>query len=247
MDKEVIIKIHNLDKNYGKLQILKNINVNVRKYDVIAIIGPSGGGKSTFLRCINLLEIPTAGEILINGLNILESKNNINKMRQKVGMVFQHFNLFSNKNVLENLILAPIKTGLFKKQEAIYNAELMLKKVGLSDKRDAMPSQLSGGQKQRIAIARALCMKPDVVLFDEPTSSLDPEMVGDVLSIIRELAKEGLTMIIVTHEMGFAKNVANRIFFMDKGEIMLDEEPKKLFENPKLPRLKNFLDKVLNH
>ncbi len=242
-----MIEIRNLSKKYGNLEVIKNISTKISKGDIISIIGPSGGGKSTFLRCINHLELADSGEILINGCNILNEQIDINKIRQKVSMVFQHFNLFANKNVLQNLCLAPVKTGILNEDEAIKKAEILLKKVGLSDKKEVMPHKLSGGQKQRIAIARSLMMNPDVILFDEPTSALDPEMIGEVLSIMKDLAAEGLTMIVVTHEMGFARNVANRIFFMDKGELAVDASPKEVFENPKNERLKEFLNKVLNH
>lgn len=242
-----MIKIKNLIKKYGNLEVLKDISVEVKKGDIIAIIGPSGGGKSTFLRCLNKLEIADSGSIFINDLDILDKKTNINKIRQKVSMVFQHFNLFNNKNVLENLCLAPVQTKILNKEEAIVKARDLLKKVGLSDKENYYPHKLSGGQKQRIAIARSLMMNPDVILFDEPTSALDPEMIGEVLNIMRELAKEGLTMLVVTHEMGFARNVANRIFFMDKGIIAVDDSPKNAFDSPKNERLKEFLNQVLNH
>lgn len=242
-----MIEIRNLSKKYGNLEVIKNISTKISKGDIISIIGPSGGGKSTFLRCINRLELADSGEILINGCNILNEQIDINKIRQKVSMVFQHFNLFANKNVIQNLCLAPVKTGILNEDEAIKKAEILLKKVGLFDKKEAMPHKLSGGQKQRIAIARSLMMNPDVILFDEPTSALDPEMIGEVLSIMKDLAAEGLTMIVVTHEMGFARNVANRIFFMDKGELAVDASPKEVFENPKNERLKEFLNKVLNH
>ncbi|HEH5497280.1 amino acid ABC transporter ATP-binding protein [Campylobacter coli] len=242
-----MIEIRNLSKKYGNLEVIKNISTKISKGDIISIIGPSGGGKSTFLRCINRLELADSGEILINGCNILNEQIDINKIRQKVSMVFQHFNLFANKNVLQNLCLAPVKTGILNEDEAIKKAEILLKKVGLSDKKEVMPHKLSGGQKQRIAIARSLMMNPDVILFDEPTSALDPEMIGEVLSIMKDLAAEGLTMIVVTHEMGFARNVANRIFFMDKGELAVDASPKEVFDNPKNERLKEFLNKVLNH
>ncbi|HEB9321751.1 TPA: amino acid ABC transporter ATP-binding protein [Campylobacter coli] len=242
-----MIEIRNLSKKYGNLEVIKNISTKISKGDIISIIGPSGGGKSTFLRCINRLELADSGEILINGCNILNEQIDINKIRQKVSMVFQHFNLFANKNVLQNLCLAPVKTGILNEDEAIKKAEILLKKVGLFDKKEAMPHKLSGGQKQRIAIARSLMMNPDVILFDEPTSALDPEMIGEVLSIMKDLAAEGLTMIVVTHEMGFARNVANRIFFMDKGELAVDASPKEVFDNPKNERLKEFLNKVLNH
>ncbi|MBF7048448.1 amino acid ABC transporter ATP-binding protein [Campylobacter volucris] len=242
-----MIKIENLVKKYGNLEVLKNISTTINKGDIIAIIGPSGGGKSTFLRCLNKLETPDSGNIFINNVDILDKKTNINQIRQKVSMVFQHFNLFNNKNVLENLCLAPVQTKIMDKEEAAKKARNLLKKVGLSDKENYFPHKLSGGQKQRIAIARSLMMNPDVILFDEPTSALDPEMIGEVLSIMKEVAKEGLTMLVVTHEMGFARNVANRIFFMDKGIIAVDENPKTAFENPKNERLKEFLNQVLNH
>ncbi len=242
-----MIEIRNLNKKYGNLEVIKNISTKISKGDIISVIGPSGGGKSTFLRCINRLELADSGEILIKGNNILDEQTDINKIRQKVSMVFQHFNLFANKNVLQNLCLTPIKTGILNEDEAVKKAEILLKKVGLSDKKEVMPHKLSGGQKQRIAIARSLMMNPDVILFDEPTSALDPEMIGEVLSIMKDLAAEGLTMIVVTHEMGFARNVANRIFFMDKGELAVDASPKEVFENPKNERLKEFLNKVLNH
>lgn len=242
-----MIRVENLVKIYGDLQVLKGINTQISKGEVVAIIGPSGGGKSTFLRCINRLEEPTSGHIFINGEDILNPKTDINKIRQKVSMVFQHFNLFANKSVLENLTLAPIKTGLYKKEEAEFKAINLLKKVGLQSKKDEFPHKLSGGQKQRIAIARALAMNPDIILFDEPTSALDPETIGEVLGIMKEVAKDGLTMLVVTHEMGFARNVANRILFMENGLITQDSDPKTAFENPQNPRLKEFLNKVLNH
>ena len=242
-----MIEISNLTKSYGNLSVLKGISKTINKGDIVAIIGPSGGGKSTFLRCLNLLEIPSGGTIKIDGEDITDKHTDINKIRRKVSMVFQHFNLFANKNVLENLTLAPIKAGIYTKEQAFAKAEELLQKVGLSDKAYAYPLKLSGGQKQRIAIARSLAVNPDVILFDEPTSALDPEMIGEVLGIMKEVAKEGITMLVVTHEMGFARNVANRIFFMEGGKIAVDDTPKNVFENPQNPRLKEFLNKILNH
>ena len=242
-----MIEIKNLNKSYGDLRVLNDISVNIKKGEVIAIIGPSGGGKSTLLRCINRLEEPDRGHIKINGEDILDKKSDINKIRQKVSMVFQHFNLFANKNVLQNLTLAPIKAGILDKESAERRADELLKSVGLSDKKFAYPHKLSGGQKQRIAIARSLAMETEVILFDEPTSALDPEMIGEVLDIMKDVAAKGITMLVVTHEMGFARNVANRIFFMDKGKIAVDDTPKNVFTNPQHERLREFLGKILNH
>ena len=241
-----MIKIEKLCKNYDKLEVLKGIDAQVNKGDIIAIIGPSGSGKSTFLRCINKLEEPTSGHIYIKNQDIMSDNTDINLIRQKVGMVFQHFNLFPHKTVMENLTLAPMKLKNLSQEEAEKKALILLEKVGLKDKASAYPNLLSGGQKQRIAIARALAMEPEVMLFDEPTSALDPEMIKEVLDVMRELAQEGMTMLIVTHEMGFAKNVANRIFFMDRGTILEDTTPTELFSNPKHERTQEFLNKVLN-
>lgn len=241
-----MIRIENLYKRFGKLEVLKGIDINVEKGEIIAIIGPSGSGKSTFLRCINRLEEPTDGKIFIDGENILSKETNINKIREKVGMVFQHFNLFPHKNVIKNITLAPIKIKNYSVELAEKKADNLLNKVGLLDKKYSYPNQLSGGQKQRIAIARALAMEPEVMLFDEPTSALDPEMIKEVLDVMIELAREGMTMLIVTHEMGFAKNVATRILFMNDGKILEDETPEEFFNNPKHSRTKEFLYKVLN-
>ena len=241
-----MINVENLSKNFGDLKVLKNISTTINKGEIISIIGPSGSGKSTFLRCINKLEEPTEGHIYIDGMDLMDKKTDINKIRERVGMVFQHFNLFPNMTVLENLTLSPIMVKKESKEEAEKYALYLLEKVGLSDKANSYPNQLSGGQKQRIAIARALAMKPEVILFDEPTSALDPEMIKEVLDVMRDLAKEGMTMLIVTHEMGFARNVGNRILFMDNGEIIEDCSPKDFFENPTNERIKDFLNKVLN-
>ncbi len=241
-----MIKIEKLLKSYGELGVLKGIDAQVNKGDIIAIIGPSGSGKSTFLRCINKLEEPSGGHIYIKNQDIMADDTDINLIRQKVGMVFQHFNLFPHKTVMENLTLAPMKLKNLSQEEAEKKALVLLEKVGLKDKASSYPNQLSGGQKQRIAIARALAMEPEIMLFDEPTSALDPEMIKEVLDVMRELAQEGMTMLIVTHEMGFAKNVANRIFFMDRGTILEDTTPAELFSNPKHERTQEFLNKVLN-
>ena len=241
-----MINVENLSKNFGNLKVLKNISTTINKGEIISIIGPSGSGKSTFLRCINKLEESTEGHIYIDGMDLMDKNTDINKIRERVGMVFQHFNLFPNMTVLENLTLSPVMVKKESKEEAEKYASYLLEKVGLSDKSNSYPAQLSGGQKQRIAIARALAMKPKVILFDEPTSALDPEMIKEVLDVMRDLAKEGMTMLIVTHEMGFARNVGNRILFMDNGEIIEDCSPKDFFENPTNERIKDFLNKVLN-
>ena len=241
-----MIRVEHLYKNFGQLEVLKDISVNIKKGEVIAIIGPSGSGKSTFLRCLNLLEEPTGGAIYIKDKNLMDDKTDINLVRRNVGMVFQHFNLFPHKTVLENLTLAPMKVKNMKQKDIEEKAYKLLEKVGLKEKASAYPNQLSGGQKQRIAIARALAMDPEVILFDEPTSALDPEMIKEVLDVMKNLAEEGMTMIIVTHEMGFAKNVADRVFFMDRGNILEDTTPEELFNNPKHERTQEFLNKVLN-
>lgn len=240
-----MIKIDNLCKSFGKNQILKGISTTIKKGEVVVIIGPSGSGKSTFLRCLNCLETITDGNIIFEGQNITDKNININLHRQKMGMVFQHFNLFPHLTVMENITISPIKVKKVDKQTIEKEALELLKLVGLEEKANVYPSSLSGGQKQRIAIIRALAMKPDVLLFDEPTSALDPEMVGDVLDVMKNLAKNGMTMVVVTHEMGFAKEVANRVIFMDGGVICEDSCPKEIFENPKHPRTIEFLSKVL--
>ncbi|WP_314085919.1 amino acid ABC transporter ATP-binding protein [Lactococcus chungangensis] len=240
------IDITDLHKSFGSNEVLKGITTRFNEGDVVCIIGPSGSGKSTFLRTLNGLEEITSGTVIVDGYDLTNTKTNLNQVRQEVGMVFQQFNLFPNMTVLENIIYAPLELKKMSKDEAHTKALDLLKKVGLSDKADAMPESLSGGQKQRVAIARALAMDPDLMLFDEPTSALDPEMVGDVLEVMQELAKEGMTMLIVTHEMGFARKVANRVIFTDGGEILEDNTPDQVFENPQHPRLKDFLNKVLN-
>ena len=240
-----MIHVKNLKKSFGKVSVLKGIDEHIEKGEVVVVIGPSGSGKSTFLRCLNLLEEPTSGEIIFEGNNIMDKGVDINKIREKMGMVFQNFNLFPHKSVIENITLAPIKIKGISKSEAERKAMKLLKMVGLEDKRNAYPSSLSGGQKQRIAIARALAMEPDVMLFDEPTSALDPEMVGEVLSVMKKLAKEGMTMVVVTHEMGFAREVGDRILFIDGGKVLEEGKPSEIFENPKNSRTKDFLSKVL--
>ena len=241
----VVIKVSDLQKSFGSLDVLKGINTEIKKGEVVVVIGPSGSGKSTFLRCLNRLEESTGGTIEFNGVNITDKKVNINKHREKMGMVFQQFNLFNNLTILKNITLAPVKLGLMGKKEAEEKAMELLKRVGLEDKANAYPSQLSGGQKQRVAIVRALAMNPEVMLFDEPTSALDPEMVGEVLDVMKELARSGMTMVVVTHEMGFAKEVGSRVVFMDEGVIMEENSPDEFFSNPKNPRLRDFLSKVL--
>ena len=242
---ETIIKVEHLSKKFGENEVLKDINYEIKQGEVVVIIGPSGSGKSTFLRCMNLLETPTSGQILFEGQDITDPKNDIFKMREKMGMVFQNFNLFPNMSVLDNITLSPVKVKKENKQAAETYAKELLKTVGLPDKANAYPQSLSGGQQQRIAIARALAMKPDVMLFDEPTSALDPEMVGEVLGVMQRLAKEGMTMVIVTHEMGFAKEVGDKIVFMDGGYIVEEGTPEEVFGNPQHNRTKDFLSKVL--
>ena len=240
-----MIDVKNLTKSFGDLEVLKGVRQHINKGERVVLIGPSGSGKSTFLRCLNLLETPTSGEIIFEGQSITDEKCDINKIRQKMGMVFQHFNLFPNMTILKNITLAPVRTGLMKKEEAEKKARELLKRVGLEDKADSYPAQLSGGQKQRIAIVRALCMQPEVMLFDEPTSALDPEMVGEVLDVMKELAKSGMTMVCVTHEMGFAREVADRVLFMDEGNIVEEGTPEEIFGSPKEKRTQDFLNKVL--
>ena len=240
-----MIDVKNLSKSFGDLEVLKGVSQHISKGERVVLIGPSGSGKSTFLRCLNLLETPTGGEIIFDGQSITDDKCDINKIRQKMGMVFQHFNLFPNMTILKNITLAPVRTGLMNKEEAEKKARELLKRVGLEDKADSYPAQLSGGQKQRIAIVRALCMQPEVMLFDEPTSALDPEMVGEVLDVMKELAKSGMTMVCVTHEMGFAREVADRVLFMDEGNIVEEGTPEEIFGSPKEKRTQDFLNKVL--
>jgi len=240
-----VIDIRDLHKSFGKLEVLKGINETIEKNEVVCVIGPSGSGKSTFLRCLNLLEEPTSGEIFIDGVKINDPKQDINKLRQKMGMVFQSFNLFPHKTALENITLAPVKVNGMSKEAADKLGMELLERVGLSDKANVYPRSLSGGQKQRVAIARALAMQPEIMLFDEPTSALDPEMVGEVLEVMRELAHQGMTMVIVTHEMGFAREVANRVLFMDGGYVIEQGAPKEIFDNPQNERTQSFLSKVL--
>ena len=240
------VDVTDLKKNYGSNHVLKGINFKVKNNEVVVLIGPSGSGKSTVLRCLNKLEEPTSGSIIIDGHDISDPKTDIDKARENIGMVFQHFNLFNNLTVGENITLAPVELGKLEKEQAEFVAKNLLETVGLADKYDAMPASLSGGQKQRVAIARALAMKPDIMLFDEPTSALDPEMVGDVLEVMKELAKDGMTMVVVTHEMGFAKEVADRVVFMADGHVMEEGTPEEVFDNPQNERTKAFLDKVIN-
>ena len=240
-----MIDVNNLHKNFADNQVLKGITTTINSGDVLCIIGPSGSGKSTFLRCLNLLEQPTSGQIIFRGVDLTDKKVNINQHRQKMGMVFQQFHLFPHMTVLDNLITSPVMLKKVPKEEATAKAMELLKRVGLDDRADAYPDQLSGGQKQRVAIVRALCMEPDVMLFDEPTSALDPEMVGEVLDVMKELANGGMTMVVVTHEMGFAREVSNRVVFMDEGIIMEEGTPEEIFDHPQCERLQTFLSKVL--
>ena len=242
---DVLIKVEGLKKSFGEIDVLKGIDTEIKRGEVVCIIGASGSGKSTFLRCLNLLEEPTGGRIFFNDVDITDPKTDINLHRQKMGMVFQQFNLFPHMTVLKNMTIAPIKVLGISKEEAEDRAMKLLERVGLADRADSYPSQLSGGQKQRVAIVRALCMQPDVMLFDEPTSALDPEMVGEVLDVMKQLAKEGMTMAVVTHEMGFAREVSDRVFFIDEVIIMEEGSPEEVFGNPKSPRLQDFLSKVI--
>ncbi len=244
-DSEVLIEIRNLGKSFGDHEVLKDISLDVHKGEVISIIGPSGCGKSTFLRSINLLERPTAGSIVFEGIDILDPRTDIDLLRRRIGMVFQNFNLFPNKKVKENIMLAPVKLGIMTEEEASAKADELLARIGLQDKADQYPSRLSGGQQQRVAIARALAMNPDVMLFDEPTSALDPEMVGEVLKIIKDLADSGMTMLVVTHEMGFAREISDRVLFFNEGVIAEENTPDEFFGNPQNERLKDFLSKIL--
>ena len=244
-DKQLKIHVTNLKKNFGKLEVLKDISMDVHEGEVVVLLGPSGSGKSTLLRCLNQLETATAGQIIIDGHDVTDKHTDINKVRENIGMVFQHFNLFNHLTVLDNMTLAPVHLKLMSKEEAKVEAMRLLERVGLADKADAFPSQLSGGQTQRVAIARALEMKPDIMLFDEPTSALDPEMVGEVLAVMKELARDGMTMVVVTHEIGFAREVASRVIFMEGGYIVEEGTPDEVILNPKEPRTIDFLSKVL--
>ena len=245
MNDNILINVTDLKKTFGDHEVLKGINTTISKGEVIAIIGPSGCGKSTFLRSLNLLEVPTSGTITFEGTDITDKSVDINKMRQKIGMVFQQFNLFTNMTVKQNIMLAPVKLGIMNSEDAEKKAMELLGRIGLPDKADAYPAMLSGGQKQRIAIARSLAMNPDVMLFDEPTSALDPEMVGEVLNLMKQLAADGMTMVVVTHEMGFAREVASRVIFINEGIIQEENKPEEFFKNPKNPRLRDFLSRVL--
>ena len=246
MTTDALIRVENLEKTFGgRIHALNGVSAEIHKGEVVVVIGPSGSGKSTFLRCLNLLELPSAGRITFEGVDITDPKVNINRHRQKMGMVFQHFNLFPNMTVLGNMTIAPIKLKLKTREAAEAQAKQLLTRVGLADRADAYPNQLSGGQKQRIAIVRALCMEPDVMLFDEPTSALDPEMVGEVLDVMKQLAREGMTMVVVTQEMGFAREVGDRVIFMDSGKIIEQGTPRQIFDHPQNPRLQEFLGKIL--
>jgi glutamine transport system ATP-binding protein len=244
-NRKVKIHVSHLKKSFGSLEVLKDINTDIYEGEVVVVLGPSGSGKSTFLRCINRLEDITSGDVIVDGINVSDKKTDINKVRENVGMVFQHFNLFNNLDVMGNMILAPVETKKAKKAEAKENALKLLERVGLQDKVNAFPAQLSGGQKQRVAIARALAMNPDILLFDEPTSALDPEMVGEVLAVMKQLAREGMTMVVVTHEIGFAREVADRVIFMEGGYIVEEGTPEEVILNPSEERTKDFLSKVL--
>ena len=244
-DKKTMVHVENLKKNFGKLEVLKDISVDIAEGEVVVLLGPSGSGKSTFLRCLNQLEIATAGKILVDGNDVTDKHIDINKVRENIGMVFQHFNLFDHKTVLENIMMAPVELKKMTKEEAKEKGMQLLKRVGMDSKADCYPSQISGGQKQRVAIARALDMNPKIMLFDEPTSALDPEMVGEVLAVMKELASEGMTMVVVTHEIGFAREVADRVIFMDDGYIVEQGTPQEVILNPKEPRTIDFLNKVL--